>query len=88
MIVVVVAVVYGTGTSGATVRSQQNVPWVTPLGRPLGAAPDGDVGSHTEVSAPSQGPHASSFKIIDSETDEEMKMRLYSVDEYEGKAHP
>lgn len=54
----------------------------TPSARPPGAAPSGTTASPTEVSAPPGSSH-DYFKTMNPETGEEMKMHLYSLDEYE-----
>lgn len=52
-----------------------------PSGRPAGTAPDGTAASPADVSAPPDAPHEY-FKSMGLETGEEMKMRVYSLDEY------
>lgn len=85
-VLVIAVVVVGTAVYAARLRRrgedltpERDV--ATPSGRPAGAAPDGTAASPTDVSAPSGAPHEY-FKSMGLESGEEMKMRVYSLDEY------
>lgn len=54
---------------------------VDPQHRPPGAGPAGTTASPTEASAPPEAPHEY-FMTMNPESGEEMKLRLYSLDEY------
>ena len=81
LLVVLIAVVVGALIYGAWVCGRFGE---EPARRPSGAAPGGDVGSSTEVTAPPRTPHEY-FKTMNPEAGEEMKTRLYSLGEYEGE---